>query len=61
MAQKEEIENEEELQTSQQEKQILVFSTRLHHDIRIACHQLDEGQGQEDVTINQEVEAWLSK
>lgn len=48
-------------QTLQPEKQILKFSTRLRHDIRIACRQLDRGEGQEDVTINQEVEAWLSK
>ena len=48
-------------QTLQPEKQILKFSIRLRHDIRIACRQLDEGEGQEDLTINQEVEAWLSK
>lgn len=51
----------EEQQTPQQEKQILVFSTRLRHDIHTACRQLDEGEGQEDVTINKEVEAWLNK
>ena len=26
-----------------------------------ACRQLDEGEGQEDVTISKEVEAWLNK
>lgn len=51
----------EEEQTPLQEKQILVFSTRLRHDIRTACRQLDGGEGQEDVTINKEVEAWLNK
>ncbi|WP_418698134.1 hypothetical protein [Bacteroides sp.] len=50
-----------EEQASQQEKQILVFSTRLHQDIRTACRQLDEGQGQEDLTISKEVEAWLKR
>ena len=46
---------------TKQEKEDLVFSTRLRHDIRTACRQLDEGQGQEDITISKEVEAWLKK
>lgn len=46
---------------SQQEKQILVFSTRLRHDLKIARRQLDNGEGQEDITINEEVEKWLNK
>lgn len=48
-------------QAPQQEKQILVFSTRLYQDIRTAYRQLDEGQGQEDLTISKEVEAWLKR
>ena len=50
-----------EEQSSGQEKQVLVFSTRLRHDIRKACRQLDGGEGQEDVTISKEVKAWLNK
>ena len=50
-----------EEKSSQQEKQILVFSTRLRHDIKIAGKQLDAGQGQEDITIDTEVESWLNK
>ena len=50
-----------EEQSSQQTKQVLAFSTRLRHDLKTACRQLDEGEGQEDVTISKEVEAWLNK
>src|SRR5699024_4389099 len=50
-----------EEQSSQQTKQVLAFSTRLRHDLKKACRQLDEGEGQEDVTISKEVEAWLNK
>ena len=50
-----------EAQSALQEKQVLTFSTRLRHDIKRACRQLDEGEGQEDVTISKEVEAWLNK
>lgn len=46
---------------STQEKQILVFSTRLRHDIKLAGKQLDAGHGQEDITIDKEVEGWLNK
>ena len=38
-------------------KRQLAFSTRLRHDLKKACRQLDEGEGQEDVTISKEVEA----
>ena len=48
-----------EEQSSQQTKQVLAFSTRLRHDLKKACRQLDEGEG--DVTISKEVEAWLNK
>lgn len=48
-------------QSSQQEKQVLVFSTRLRHDLKAGCRQLDRGEGQEDITISKEVEAWLNK
>ena len=44
-----------EEQSSQQTKQVLAFSTRLRHDLKKACRQLDEGEGQEDVTISKEV------
>lgn len=47
--------------SSAQEKQILVFSTRLRHDIKLAGKQLDAGHGQEDITIDKEVEGWLNK
>lgn len=50
-----------EEQSSQQEKQVLVFSARLRQDIKIACCQLAKGEGQEDTTINEEVGLWLSK
>ena len=50
-----------EEQSSQQTKQVHAFSTRLRHDLKKACRQLDEGEGQEDVTISKEVEAWLNK
>ena len=50
-----------EEQSSQQTKQVLAFSTRLRHDLKKACRQLDEGEGQEDVTISKEVKAWLNK
>ena len=33
----------------------------LRHDLKKACRQLDEGEGQEDVTISKEVKAWLNK
>lgn len=48
-------------QPPQPEKQILVFSTRLCHDIQVAVKQLADGQGQEDITIDKEVESWLNK
>lgn len=48
-------------QSSQQEKQVLIFSTRLRHNIKAACRLLDRGEGQEDITINKEVETWLKK
>lgn len=47
--------------SSKQEKQILVFSTLLRRNIKIAGKQLDAGQGQEDITIDTEVESWLNK
>lgn len=47
--------------SSQQGKQFLVFSTRLRHDIKLAGKQLDAGHGQEDITIDKEVEGWLNK
>ncbi|WP_296122901.1 hypothetical protein [uncultured Bacteroides sp.] len=50
-----------EAQSALQEKQVLTFSTRLRHDIKRACRQLDEGEGQKDITISKEVKTWLSK
>lgn len=52
---------QEQPEDQPQEKEILVFSPRLRHDIRIACRQLDGSQGQEDTTIDKEVQTWLSK
>ena len=37
-------------QASNPTKQVLVFSTRLRQDIQTACRQLENGEGQEDVT-----------
>ncbi|MCD8182338.1 MAG: hypothetical protein LUE99_03795 [Bacteroides sp.] len=51
---------EEQKQSPKQAKQILVFSTRLRHEIRQACRQLEQGEGQEEVTINKEVDVWLN-
>ena len=48
-------------QASTPTKQVLVFSTRLRQDIQTACRQLENGEGQEDVTINKEVKSWLNK
>lgn len=48
-------------QASQPAKQVLVFSARLRQDIQTACRQLENGEGQEDVTINKEAESWLNK
>lgn len=48
-------------QASNPTKQVLVFSTRLRQDIQTACRQLENGEGQEDVTINKEVKSWLNK
>lgn len=48
-------------QASLPTKQVLVFSTRLRQDIQTACRQLENGEGQEDVTINKEVKSWLNK
>ena len=47
--------------TSNPSKRVLVFSTRLRQDIQTACRQLENGEGQEDVTINKEVKSWLNK
>ena len=48
-------------QTSHPTKQVLIFSNRLRQDIQTACRQLENGEGQEDVTINKEVKSWLNK
>ena len=48
-------------QASNPTKQVLVFSTPLRQDIQTACRQLENGEGQEDVTINKEVKSWLNK
>lgn len=42
-------------------KQVLVFCPRLRQEIKTACRQLEIGEGQADITINKEVESWLSK
>lgn len=45
----------------EQSKQVLAFFIRLRLDIKTACRQIENGLGQEDITINEEVEAWLNK
>ena len=45
----------------EQGQPVLTFSPRLRHALRLARRQLVRGEGQSDITINKEVETWLSK
>ncbi|EKU88425.1 hypothetical protein [Bacteroides oleiciplenus] len=45
----------------QSKEQVLVFSHQLRRDIETACRQLDNREGQNNLTINKEVTEWLSK
>lgn len=54
-------EKEEKKQDEPKMKRVLVFSSPLRHEIRVASRQIAQGEGQENVTIEKEVEQWLSK
>ena len=45
----------------QSKDEVLVFSHQLRRDIETACRQLDNREGQNNLTINKEVTEWLSK
>ena len=45
----------------QSKEQVLVFSHQLRRDIETACRQLDNREGQNNLTINKEVTEWLRK
>ena len=45
----------------QSKEQVLVFSHQLRRDIETACRQLDNREGQNNLTINKEVTERLSK
>ena len=42
-------------------EQVLVFSHQLRREVETACCQLDNREGQNNLTINKEVAEWLSK
>ena len=42
-------------------EQVLTFSHQLRREIEAACRQLDNREGQNNLTINKEVAEWLSK
>ena len=42
-------------------EQVLTFSHQLRREIETACRQLDNREGQNNLTINKEVAEWLSK
>lgn len=41
-------------------EQVLTFSHQLRREIETACRQLDNREGQNNLTINKEVAEWLS-
>lgn len=45
----------------QSKEQVLVFSHQLRREIETACRQLDNREGQNNLTINEEVKGWLNK
>jgi len=45
----------------QSKEQVLVFSYQLRREIETACRQLDNREGQNSLTISEEVKGWLSK
>lgn len=42
-------------------EQMLIFSHQLRREVETACCQLDNREGQNNLTINKEVTEWLSK
>ena len=46
---------------AQSKEQVLVFSHQLRREVETACCQLDNREGQNNLTINKEVTEWLSK
>lgn len=56
-----ETEEKKQKEVPQSFKEVLAFSTQLHRDIFMACMQIENGLGQDDITINKEVEVWLSR
>ena len=42
-------------------EQVLIFSHQLRLEVETACCQLDNREGQNNLTINKEVAEWLSK
>ena len=42
-------------------EKVLTFSHQLRREIENACRQLDNREGQNNLTINKEVAEWLSK
>ncbi len=45
----------------QSKEQVLVFSHQLRRDIETACRQLDNSEGQNNLTIIKEAKEWLNK
>lgn len=45
----------------QSKEQVLVFSHQLRRSIETACRQLDNREGQNNLTINEEVKGWVNK
>ena len=56
-----ETEEKKQKEVPQSFKEVLAFSARLRRDLFMACMQIENGLGQDDVTINKEVEVWLSR
>lgn len=45
----------------QSKEQVLVFSHQLRRDIETACRQLDNSEGQDNLTIIKEIKEWTKK
>lgn len=46
---------------AQSKEQVLVFSHQLRRDIEAACRQLDNSEGQDNLTISKEIKEWTKK
>lgn len=45
----------------QSKEQVLVLSHQLRRDIETACRQLDNSEGQDNLTIIKEIKEWTKK